>query len=151
MKANKLNNVIAFALMFIAPLVVIFYRYQGESKTVTVEEGMGFIATTLILIVTFAIVYMLIFHLKELMRKSFRLTILIGGIVAGGLIFTTYLATNYISNLATSNYEKFIELIDYHKETMYIMLIFIAGGLLLASGEYILKLAKRLTSAFNTN
>lgn len=149
MKSSKVNNVLSFSLMFIAPLVVIFRRYQGGSHTVTVDEGMGFFATALIMIVVFAIVYMLIFHLKELMRKSFRLTILIGGVVAGGLISATYFATNYISNMATSNYDKFIEVVNYHMTTMYIMLIFIVGGLLLASGEYILKLGKYLTNVFN--
>jgi len=147
MKANKLNNLLAFSLMFLAPIIVIIQRYKGGEKTVTVEEGMGFIATTLILIVTFAIVYMLVFHIKELMRKSFRLTIIIGGIVAGGLMFATYISINYVKNLATSNYDKFIELIDYHIETLYIILIFILAGLLIASGEFILKLAKKLTQA----
>jgi len=147
MKASKINNVIAFGLIFIAPLIVIFRRYQGSEKTVQVEQGMGFIATTLILIITFGIVYMLIFHLKEMMKKSFRLTLIISGIVSGGLMFAAYFVTNYIRNLATANYEQFIELMDYHIETLYIILIFIAGGLLVAGGEYILKLSKMLKSA----
>lgn len=48
MKANKIVNVFAFALIFVAPIIVVMARYDSGEQTIVVDEGMGFFATALI-------------------------------------------------------------------------------------------------------
>ena len=144
MKANKIVNVFAFALIFVAPIIVVMARYDSGEQTIVVDEGMGFLATALITLIVIATTGLLVFHLKELMRDSFALSILVYGIIGGGLILVSYIATNYVASLATTNYEKFIESVNYHIDTMFFMLLFIGAGLLSIGGQYILKLAKKI-------
>lgn len=121
-------KVTAALLIFVAPIVLVLSRYQTTETTQSVGIG---VIPSLIIIGIGAIAYSFVSQQFLEMVRTDRfgfLSIAFFGVLLAILSFSALFILESIKTLAETNYERFIEVFNYHQETLLYVLLLVGTG-----------------------
>lgn len=130
---RNLTKLVSVGLIFVAPLVIIFRRYNAD-QIVSTNTRLGLVP--LMFIVTIALVA-LWFASNQFMHmvrtdKFGYLSIGFFGAMLSILLFLVWFILQYIVTSAKINLDLFVETFSYHQRSLVEMLVFIISGLTIA-------------------
>jgi len=127
---NKLSKLVSLFLIFVMPIYTIFDRYQTEEKIVTVNQSLSPVATLFILIIAGMALWFVSNQFLEMVKqnKFGWLSIIFFGTMLAIILFGAWFIVNSITLMAQQSLEDFIATFAYHKKTLEIITMWIAGG-----------------------
>jgi len=127
---NKLSKLISLFLIFVMPIYTIFDRYQTEEKIVTVNQSLSPVATLFILIIAGVALWFVSNQFLQMVKqnKFGWLSIIFFGTMLAIILFGAWFIVNSITLMAQQSLEDFIATFAYHKKTLEIITMWIAGG-----------------------
>jgi hypothetical protein len=132
---NLTSKILAVIAIFVVPCIIIIQRYSTESTTELVEttSSIGILPTLFISAIVGVALWFTTNQLSEMIRQSKFgwLAIIFFGLTLGILLFGVWFMFNSILISVQASVDDYIEVMEFHRQTVYYMLYPIGGGIAL--------------------
>ena len=130
---KNLTKLAAVGFIFVAPLVIIFRRYNVE-QVQSLNTQMSIVPLLFIVTIALVALWFASNQFMEMVRtdKFGYLSIGFFGAILSILLFLVWFVLQYIVISAKTNLDNFVETFSYHQRSLVEMLVFIISGLVLA-------------------
>jgi len=130
---KNLTKIVSVGLIFVAPLVIIFRRYNADQIVYT-NSRLGLVPLMFIVTITLVALWFFTNQFMEMVRtdKFGYLSIGFFGAMLSILLFLVWFVLQYIVTSAKLNLDLFVETFSYHQRSLIEMLVFIISGLTIA-------------------
>jgi hypothetical protein len=130
---KNLTKIVSVGLIFLAPLVIIFRRYNAD-QIVSTNSRLGLVPLMFIVTITLVALWFASNQFMHMVRtdKFGYLSIGFFGAMLSILLFLVWFVLQYIVTSAKINLDLFVETFSYHQRSLIEMLVFIISGLTIA-------------------
>jgi hypothetical protein len=130
---KNLTKIVSVGLIFVAPLVIIFRRYNAD-QIVSTNSRLGLVPLMFIITITLVALWFASNQFMHMVRtdKFGYLSIGFFGAMLSILLFLVWFVLQYIVTSAKLNLDLFVETFSYHQRSLIEMLVFIISGLTIA-------------------
>jgi hypothetical protein len=130
---KNLTKIVSVGLIFVAPLVIIFRRYNAD-QIVSTNSRLGLVPLMFIVTITLVALWFASNQFMHMVRtdKFGYLSIGFFGAMLSILLFLVWFVLQYIVTSAKINLDLFVETFSYHQRSLIEMLVFIISGLTIA-------------------
>lgn len=143
---NLIVKLTSIFFIFVAPLYIIYDRYQVQ-EVERVQSSMSPVALMFIVIIVLTALWFAVQQFMHMVQenKFGFLSIIFFGLVLGLLLFLSWFVVDNIVNTARTNLELFLQTFEYHRDTLYYMLMSIAFGIGIAGIYKLITLKTKAT------